>query len=243
MKIMICLFLSLFMFSCKDKENEKVRNELKLIKPQEVVISKELRGLIPDVYENVVTETIDFDNDSKKDFICTVYDSKRDINIEYWITSNYKLFLVNEFNGSINYKFFINLDKDDILELFRCSGEEDGIDYAFYDIKNKKLEPLLYFTPILIDKERPNNYFHGYPWDISEIVVSDHKLLSSVANNIEIDGNVLVPENQKFLPVIFFKGKTTQPEIKYDKKIKKEYFSLEKIINTVNKVSEGQKFN
>ena len=95
------------MFSCKDKENGKVKNELKLIKPQEVVISKELRGLIPDVYENVVTETIDFDNDSKKDFICTVYDSKRDINIEYWITSNYKLFLVNEFYGSINYKFFI----------------------------------------------------------------------------------------------------------------------------------------
>lgn len=229
------------MFSCKDQGNEKKEAISYLVKAKEIPINKEIRALIPNEYDKVITETIDFDNDSKKDYICTVYDSKKQANIEYWITSDYKLLFQNEFSESMNYKFFINLDNDNLMELFRCSGEEDGIDYAFYDIKNNKLEPLLYFTPILIDDSKPNNYYYGYAWDISEIVISDNKLLSAITINdsIERDGNIQMPKNQRFLPIIFFKGKTTQPEIKYNKTFKKNYYSLEKIRNSV-KVKDNQ---
>ncbi|MCV9926376.1 hypothetical protein OIU83_01835 [Flavobacterium sp. LS1R49] len=235
MKKIVFICFSVILFSCKNQDNKNIQTISHLIKAEKASLNNEIRALIPKEYnsDSITTETIDFDNDSKKDYICTVYDSKKDLNIEYWITSGYKLFLQHEFHGSINYKFFVNLDNDNLMELFRASGEEDGIDYAFYDIKNNKLEPLLYFTPILIDESKPNNYFFGYPWDISGILISDNKLLSSTINSIERDGNILIPTNQKSLPVIFFNGKTTQPEIKYDNNIKKEYFSLEKIISLV----------
>lgn len=234
MKKAVLICLSVILFSCKNQESEKKVIHY-LIKAEKASLNHGIRALISKEYDNnsIITETIDFDSDLKKDYICTIYDSKKDVNIEYWITSDYKLFLKNEFHESINYKFFVNLDNDNLMELFRAFGEEDGIDYAFYDIKNNRLEPLLYFTPMLIDESKPNNYFFGYAWDISEIVISDNKLLMSATGNVESDGDVFIPKNQDFLPVLFFKGKTTQPEIKFDKKIKSEYFSLEKIIEIV----------
>ncbi|TPG41964.1 hypothetical protein [Flavobacterium pectinovorum] len=234
MKKIVFICISVILFSCKDQRSEKKVISY-LIKAEKASLNNEIRGLIPEEYDSksIITEAIDFDNDLKKDYICSVYDSKKGVNIEYWITSDYKLFLKNEFHESINYKFFVNLDNDNLMELFRASGEEDGIDYAFYDIKNNRLEPLLYFTPMLIDESKSNNYFFGYPWDILEIVISDNKLLMSATDNVERDGNIFIPKNQDFLPVLFFKGKTTQPEIKFDKKIKSEYVSLEKIIAIV----------
>ncbi|MEN2400565.1 hypothetical protein GKZ90_0012305 [Flavobacterium sp. MC2016-06] len=231
MKIVLYIFLCLVMVSCKDQKKERVSY---LVKAKEIAVNSKIRALIPKESENIVTETIDFDNDSKKDYICTLYDPKKQINVEYWITSDYKILLQNEFLATINDKFFINLDNDNLMELFRSSGEEDGVDCAFYDIKNNKLEPILYFTPILIDDSKPNNYFYGYAWDISDIVMSGNKLLSAINDTIvERDGNFTIPKNQKNLPVIFFKGKTTQPEIKYPKTFKKNYYSLEKIRSSV----------
>ena len=119
--------------------------------------------------------------------------------------------------------------------LIVAEGYSDGIDYSFYKISNQdKLDLLFRFNPVLIDTTvASKKLFWGYPWDIGDIVLKWEKkvptILSSFAHSIERDGVIDIPGWQKKMPAIYFKGKTTQPDIVVTEIKKSKYMSLAQI--------------
>lgn len=166
---------------------------------------------------------VDFDGDGKLDFICQ-YEPVTNIDkadfLEDWITSDKNLFKrVKKYSMDFDFFWFVNLDNDPEPEIFTATGYEDGIDYAFYDqdLKTSQDKLLFYFNPVILENGK---HYWGYPWDITDLILkSDSKniyIQSSVDNDIERDGNITIPDTTKPFPAIFFKGHSTQPDMKVE---------------------------
>ncbi|MEP2935744.1 MAG: hypothetical protein ABJM06_14975 [Gilvibacter sp.] len=185
--------------------------------------------------------SIDFNGDGANDYIVKqgFRNKLKPSYFEYWFTSDFELFLKRErYHMGINISHFVNIDNDPEPEIFSADGYEDGIDYAFYDIdlQKRKTSLLFYFNPVIIDK---NKEYWGYPWDIIDIhrIKKENGsvlLWSSVKHNIIRDGNIQMPKDQPIFPVIFFKGKTTQPQAKVEEIEERKWMTITEIIKTVH---------
>lgn len=222
MKIFILILaLSTFLSSCKP-QNTSTKVDLKKKIPQDLIIDK--------------IEQLNFDEDKEIETIITASDETYSKIYEFWFKENKLLRKIVYPWVSINYKWFVNLDNDNLYEIIRAQGYEDGIDYAIYDIIDNNHKSLLFFNPMLIDEEYPNDLFWGYPWDVNSIVINNKKeLLVSLDHSIEREDDFSLAINQKILPIIFFQGKSTQPEFKFDKhKINKIFLDINMLISKTN---------
>ena len=203
-----------------------------------IKIKKLVKGKIAE------TRTIDFDGDKKLDYIVFVNDkSKGEIGTKFWINSKSKVVKRQVWNyADADFLWFINLDGDSIPEIISAWGYEDGIDYSIYkqNFNGQDDTLLLVFNPVIIDFSRKKKTYWGYPWDISDVLAkskgNNFELFCSFNHKIETYGdNSNVPESQKRVPVIFFSGKTTQPQSTVEKVETKKWLNIREIIQEARK--------
>lgn len=195
-------------------------------------INSKVKGEINKVYQ------VDFTGDSKGDFIVQTKMDKEGKIKEIWLTSDFLLFSrISKYVQDYDFMGFINLDNDPEPELYSASGYSDGIDYAIYDLNMKtgQQELLFYFNPVIIDNEKD---YWGYPWDTKGIMTRTEDgvtmIYYSTDHDVERDGEITIPENQKILPVIFLTGQSTQPDIPVGEVRNREWKTLEEIKKTVH---------
>tara|TARA_B100001109_G_C18861951_1_gene474485 strand:- start:602 stop:1291 length:690 start_codon:yes stop_codon:yes gene_type:complete len=203
-------------------------------------LNSKVRGEIDRVYQ------VDFTGDSKGDFIVQTKKDKEGKVKEVWLTSDFLLFnMISKYVQEYDFMAFINLDIDPELELYSASGSSDGIDYAIYDLNMKtgKQELLFYFNPVIIENQ--NDYW-GYPWDADGVMsllmkTGELKIYSAIDHDIEREGTITQPKNQKVLPVIFLTGHSTQPEIKVEEIRNRSWKTLEEIIKLCTTENRAKK--
>ncbi len=195
------------------------------------------------------TRTVDFDGDKKADYIVFVNDKSEDeigeLGYKLWINSNLKVVRRQSwYYIEKDFSWFINLDEDPIPEIISASGYEDGIDYSIYkqNFNGQDDTLLLVFNPVIIDYSRKKKTYWGYPWDIADVLAKPNggsfELFCSFNHEIETDGdgdNSIVPEWQNRVPVIFFSGKTTQPQSTVEKVETKKWLNIREIIQEARK--------
>ena len=181
---------------------------------------------------------VDFTGDNIGDFIVQTKIDKEGKTTEFWLTSDLLLFSrISKYIGDYDYIRLINLDNDPEPEIYSASGYSDGIDYTFYDLNMKtgNRELLFYFNPVIIENGKD---FWGYPWDTDGVMVRTEggvtMINSSEDHDIERDGEVTIPRNQKVLPVIFLTGHSTQPEIGVEEIRNRNWKTIEKVSKTVH---------
>ncbi|MDI9868938.1 hypothetical protein [Flectobacillus roseus] len=233
--ITFLVYMGLTIFSCDNPKengfsttlNSNTVDSLELISTAffKMDTLKQVPSYIQPLIKGKVTRVfkVDFDGDGKLDFICQ-YKPVTNIDkadfLEDWITSDKRLFKrLKKYSMDFDFFWFVNLDKDPEPEIFTATGYEDGIDYAFYDQDLKTLQDnlLFYFNPIIIENSK---HYWGYPWDITDLILKYDSqniyLQSSVDNDIERDGNITIPDTTKQFPAIFFKGHSTQSDMKVE---------------------------
>jgi hypothetical protein len=181
---------------------------------------------------------VDFTGDSKGDYIVQTKMDKEGKIKEIWLTSDFLLFnRISKYVQDYDFMGFINLDNDPEPELYFASGYSDGLDDAIYDLNMKtgQQELLFYFNPVIIDNEKD---YWGYPWDTKGMITWTEdgvtKIYYSADHDIERDGEITIPENQRVMPVIFMTGQSTQPDIPVGEVRNREWKTLEEIKKTVH---------
>lgn len=184
---------------------EKFPNELNIL----------IKGDIINIFQ------VDFNGDKKPDFICNYKPTSKVDNADYlqdWITSDKIVVKTKKkYAMTFDYFWFVNLDNDIEPEFFSATGYEDGIDYAVFDqnISSGKDKLLFYLNPVIIEN---GEYFWGYAWDIEDVILKSDAgniyLKSAFSNDIKRD--ITTPDSIFSMPIIFFNGHSTQPDIKVD---------------------------
>lgn len=206
------------------KRKDVKKASLNLLKPHEIITPIFLTNLFPDVEK---TLTIDFTGDGEKDYLCYVKikTSKGYYLEENWVTSSSEIMRSNIIHFEYDYKWFIDLDGDNIPEIIKAQGESEGINYGIYklDFSKKNDSIQFYFNPVI---EYENSFFWGYPWEIEGIEIQQNKIKCTLKHNIIRDGVIIRPKWQNNFPVIIFKGITKE---KYSGVKKIRIFKLEKL--------------
>ena len=238
-KIFYSIFLLLLITSCKQNQQTDQKVMLGEVKTDSDIVKN-----IPSNLKIEKQEKINIDNDSEEELIVTATDSTLEKCYEYWYKKGN---LIHEFSypyASINYKWFADLDNDNQKEIIRAQGYEDGVDYAIYKIKGNDETVQLYFNPALNDDKYQDKIFWAYPNDIQGLVVDqDKRLLVSLDNNYPRDDEHTIPDNQKELPFVFFKGHTTQPEMVVKNLKSKQKIGLQDLINKIQKGNSTESKN
>lgn len=212
----LCLLVSTF--SCCSTSNSKHEN-LQITSTR-----------IPDSLEVDTIEKVTINNKTIEIYIA--YNIDKTETYEFWYIDNKQVHFVQYPIFDINYKWLVDLDGDNDIEIIRAQGYEDGINYGIYK-KNRNSEKLvLSFNPALLDERYPDKLFWGFPWDMDGIDMKHKKqILSSFQVSDERDDNYSMAEKQKQMPYVFFYGKTTQPhfELKIEPS-KREYQTLKDLI-------------
>ncbi|OCA76718.1 hypothetical protein BBH99_12165 [Chryseobacterium contaminans] len=217
------IIINVFFLSCKETSGQNIGNKHSDPSPK-------IEQLIPKDHKIISQEKLDIDGDSEQETVITTSDSSATTSYEYWFKNGKLLYQFSYPSGSINKKWLVNLDDDKQNEIIRAQGYEDGVDYAIYDIQNGKQIPLLYFNPALQDIQYPGKTFWGYPGDIKELITNaDKKILVSLNNHFERDGDYIIPKDQHELPFIYFKGSTAQPDMTVNEIHSPQYKSLDEI--------------
>ncbi|WP_136667872.1 hypothetical protein [Flavobacterium sp. H122] len=238
LKLVFCFIaLAILGFSCK--ENQASKNTVTEKNTTEKTLNKTYQ--IPSGYKIENQEEVDFDNDGMKETIITASDESAIKTTEFWIKDNQLLYEFTYPWEGIKKRWLVNLDDDALTEIVRIEGDEDGTDYVIYDIVNKQQKPILFFNPVLEDSRYPGQYMWAYPNDIEGLVVNQKKEIQvSLNNDFVRDDNHTEPENQKELPFVFFKRKTSQPNMKLSKMNKPQFIRLEGLVAKVFKNKEDQ---
>jgi len=191
------------------------------------------------------SKTIDVDGDGKLDFIIEIKNDASDepYAFDLWYSSSYKLIKkVPKYNMDYDFLWFVNLDEDPEPEIVAADGYSDGIDYSIYDqnLEDGSTSLLFRFNPVLIDdSNKQKDYYWGYPWDISNIIIRSNngvlQVKCSLRHGIARDGEIDTPEWQKMLPAIFFEGKSTQPNIQVGKIDHVQWLTVKEIIAGIKK--------
>jgi hypothetical protein len=195
-----------------------------------------------DVFSELNFQTIhvDFNGDGLKDYICQPdYKTKLiDPHKEIWINSDFeKVKSIEKYWMDYDFFWFVNIDSDPEPEIFSATGYSDGIDYCFIDqdLTTGKNSILFYFNPVILDSEKE---YWGYPWDIKNLLVKlengQVKIKCSLDHNIERDGEITRPDSQSQFPVIYFIGKSTQPNINVGQIKRFEWLTITEIMNKVS---------
>ncbi|WP_062702135.1 hypothetical protein [Chryseobacterium indologenes] len=222
------IIINLFFLACKKTSGQKINEN-------HSGLDNKFKQFIPKDQKIESKENIDFDNDNEQETIITTSDNDATTSYEYWFKNGKLIYQFSYPWGTINKKWFTNLDNDKQNEIIRAQGYEDGVDYVIYDIQNGKQVPLLYFNPALLDSRYPQKTFWGYPKDIKEIVINaDKKILASLNNNYEREGNYTIPKNQSELPYVYFYGNTTQPDMIIKEIHEPQYKNLNEIRTLIN---------
>lgn len=202
-------------------------------------ISNSISGKILETY------AIDFDGDDKLDFLVYVKNETSDepFAFELWYASSFKLVKrVPKYISDYDYKWFIDLDEDPEPEIISVYGFTDGIDYSIYDQNLAEGSDILLFrfNPALIDSSnKQKEYYWGYPWDVVNIITKIEnevlRIRCSLNHDIIRDAYIDIPKWQHILPVIFFEGKTTQPDIEVEAIRKVRLLTLTEIVKAVRR--------
>jgi hypothetical protein len=186
----------------------------RLKSPKKSELNPQLSSMITDSVISVYE--IDFDGDYKNDYLVTVTNGELTDPYAYelWINSKFEIVKrVPKYICDFDYTWFVNLDADRVPEIICAWGFSDGIDYSIIDqnLTTGKDSLLLRFHPILIDRSKSIDiYYWGYPWEIRDMFVEWYQdttiLWCSFDHYIERDGEIDIPEWQKFLPAIVFIG-------------------------------------
>lgn len=231
LKIFCSIFLLVFMTSCQQNKQADKKVMLSNVKSNSDMLKN-----IPSNLKIEKEEKINIDNDSEEELIVTAVDSVSEKYFEYWYKKGN---LIHEFSYpfvSVNYKWFADVDNDHEKEIIRAQGYEDGIDYAIYKVKDNDEVVQLYFNPGLKDDRYGDKNFWAYPNDMQEIIIDqDKKLLVSLNNNYPRDDEHTIPDNQRELPFVFFKGKTTQPDMELKNLKATQKIDLQNLIKSVAK--------
>lgn len=229
-KILSVIILCILVYSCKDKQTAQDKMLDKKIEKQ----TNKKEYIIPSNLKIEKQEEVDFDSDEVQEVIITAVDSDATNTYEFWYKDDQLIYQFTYPWGSINKKWLINLDDDKEKEIVRIQGYEDGVDYVIYDISEKQQIPILYFNPVLEDSRYPNQYMWAYPNDIKDLIVNQNKELQiSLNNSYQREDDHTQPENQKELPFIFFKGQTSQPDMKLSSINKPEFQTVQFVIDKV----------
>lgn len=235
-KIILSIFILPLLLSCK---KESVANKVDEKSTTEDASKKPYQ--LPSGYKIDNQEEIDIDNDGVKETIITSSDEGAINTTEFWVKNDQLLYEFTYPWEGIKKRWLINLDDDNLKEIVRIEGDEDGTNYVIYDIVNKQQKPILYFNPVLEDSRYPGQYMWAYPNDIEGLIVNQKKEIQASLNNYFLrDDNHTEPENQKELPFVFFKGKTSQPDMKLSKINKPQFIRLENLITKVFKDKVSQ---
>lgn len=216
----------LLLISCTNAEGQG-----NLIKPENTQANEVVKKVISE--EIVKTLTIDFTGDNQLDYICTVQNNDNGDLLEYWIDHQGSI-IKKKHKWAADYDelWFVNLDSDPELEYYSVYGYSDGIDYAFYDqdIKNKNDKLLFYINPVITESLQENKIYWGYPWDTKDLYIKSEngviKILVSIDHDIELNGENEHPANQSVLPVIFFNGISSQPDVTVEEIRNIKWFSI-----------------
>lgn len=105
---------------------------------------------------------------------------------------------------------------------FVAHGDEYTIEYSFYRVDThgyRKLDgyrKLADVFPVLQDPEHPGRLFWGYPWDITDIrlteVIDSPALLSTTNHGIKVSDEYGTPVSDEVRPAILFVGTATQTD-------------------------------
>lgn len=207
--------------------------------PKPVPTPTKIRKLIKGFIE--ATRAIDFDGDKKTDYIVSVRTNKKVndevLRYDFWVTSNFRIVKREpKFYADTDRKWFVNLDDDKVPEIVSAYGYEDGIEYSIYkqNFKSKKDTLLLMFNPVLMEDNNPKTFYWGYPWDWTDILTKRKgnyfQLFCSFDHQVEGDFEVVEkPKWQRKIPIIFVRGKSTQPDITVENIGKGQWLDLKVI--------------
>ena len=99
---------------------------------------------------------------------------------------------------------------------FIAHGDEDVIEYGFYQIGVNGYCILSNVLPVLEDASRPGQLFWGYPWDIADIKLTHSgeraALLGTFNHQLTSTDDDGVSINLSGKRAVLFVGRTTQPE-------------------------------
>ena len=129
-QVIFSLYFLLFI-SCYSQDKKLNLNELKKNVPKGMTFQK--------------IDTVSIYN--QLEYILTASDKKKNMTYEYWINNNEVVKTLKYPSVDINFKWFLNIDNDEDIEILRVQGFEDGINYVVNDILKDKEVPLIYFNP------------------------------------------------------------------------------------------------
>jgi hypothetical protein len=220
-----------------------------MVAPESCTTPDWLKDLVPGITK---CTCIDFTGDGIKDYIVlaeytrTVKDvGEVPLGDEWWITSEQKIILKKTVWASdYKYLWFANLDSDPVPEIISAYGFSEDIDYTIQklDLITGSFKVLFYFEPVLVEPD--GTYYHGYPWDVTDI---KRKIKGKKINLLvqvrqrgpregrdEFTDNQGMPDYQHKVPMIFFFGKSTQPDLAKFDPLKPKWIKLEDIEKLAN---------
>ena len=209
-------------------------NAQDFIIPREISPCEEMSSYLEDSIITVLV--IDFSGDGEDDFICTTVSDF--VKTDWWLTSEMKI-VKEQCHYDAYYKFwFIQLDEDPELETYNAWGYPEGIDYYFvdYNFTDKQEKILCYINPVILDSTESKVTFWGYPWDITGIFMNGAEILCSTKHEVQRDGvDMDHPAWQKTLPIVFFRGKSTQPEVQVERFDEPRYMTMKQLITRIKR--------
>ncbi|MEI1279607.1 hypothetical protein V6Z05_14860 [Leptospira venezuelensis] len=125
-------------------------------------------------------------------------------------------FIDPELLDGFHYFWYLDLQKENLIYIFEFDGDEDYSDYKLACLNTKTMKHKILFNVNPVIKKKKNLYW-GYPWDISDIIISrkgNEILINATIKHHIIEENTdEIPHKvlkSKLVPVMFFTGTPTQ---------------------------------
>jgi len=220
-----CIISAFFILvSCSKEKN--------MLEPEKIETSEKIKSSIPENLKILNTKKVNLNNDVTI-FICLTIDKTKGEYNEYWFSNNEEIKLIDKFYSESNKKWFVNIDDDPALEMVKIISDEGFVDCAFYDIdtQNLKSNIIFNFDPIILNEDKK---YWGLSNDISDIILKDKKLLTTIENGIPDYEEKKMSKNQKKTPIIYFSSDKKDLDIMEEKIGNFEFMSIDEIKQKIN---------
>lgn len=219
-KNVFCIISAFFILvSCSKEKN--------MIEPEKIETSEKIKSSIPENLKILNTKKVNLNNKTTI-FICLTIDEVKGEYNEYWFSNNEEIKLIDKFYSESNKKWFVNIDDDPELEMVKIISDEGSINCAFYnvDTQNLKSNVVFNFDPVILKDDKR---YWGYANDISDIILKDKKLLTTIENGIPDYEEKRMSKNQKKTPIIYFSSDKKDLDIIEEKIENFEFMSIDEI--------------